>query len=103
MADPERRISVAVEEISPRTTLDDIPGGIKCAVCNQPTVKAYVEYRWEGDVTIHVGRAAGYRCLNDQFEFISHEVLIEIFTAAQDTMSARRNIVMIEEFERRVA
>jgi len=102
MADPEREHKAPVEEISPRTTLDDIPGGIKCLVCDQPTVKAYVNYRWEGDVTIHVGRAAGYRCPKDRFEYISHEALLEIFTIARKRMSDKGDIAMAEVFDRRI-
>lgn len=102
MADPERKRKVPVEEISLRTTLDDIPGGIKCVVCDKPTVKVYVNYRWEGDVTIHVGRAAGYRCLKDRFEYISHEALLEIFTIARKKMSDKGNTPMAEVFDRRI-
>ena len=102
MADPERKRGTPVEVISLRTSLDDIPGGIECVVCNVPTVKSYVAYQWEGGVTIQVRRAAGYRCPHDQFEYISHEALLEIFTVARERMLAIGITAMVGEFERRI-
>lgn len=71
------------------TSLDDIPPGGVCPLCNAPMEKIYLEYLSGGKYKILAENTAGYKCSNCGIEELSSSALLEALRVGSALMASQ--------------
>jgi hypothetical protein len=85
------------------TKIEDIPNNINCVVCGKHADRTYINFELSFDnIKLQALRAAGYRCANDQLEFISDEALLEAYQKAKDIAKAFEDSHLVSAVQERI-